>query len=93
MTASTKERKTRRGGKRPTPRTATAVEAVPVTWPREGLARVDEAALFFRCSRSAIYKMIREGLVDTVPVGRDRRITWPSIWNYCETRGRTGSTT
>lgn len=57
---------------------------MPLAWPKEGVARIDEAALFLRCSRSAIYGLIRDELLETVPLGRDKRVKWPSLWKYAE---------
>lgn len=57
----------------------------PLVWPKEGLARIHEASLFLRCSRSSVYSLIRNELLETVPIGRDKRIKWPSLWRFAET--------
>ncbi|MDO8943520.1 MAG: hypothetical protein Q7U75_10070 [Desulfobacterales bacterium] len=85
MATATKKKSTKHRGPA---KVATATETVPVTWPRDGLARADEAALFFRCSLSSIYRMMRADAFELVQVGKDQRITWTSIWNYVESGGK-----
>ena len=40
----------------------------------DGLQRIPEAAEFLGVSRSLIYRLINEGLLPTVRIGRSRRI-------------------
>lgn len=38
--------------------------------------------MFLRCSRSLVYKLMNDGQFQWVHVGRDRRIKWPSLWDF-----------
>lgn len=58
----------------------------PTTWPREGLAKIPEAAQFLAVSRSTIYAAIRTGRLKTITVGADQRIPWPELHQLAGSR-------
>lgn len=49
----------------------------PTHEPPSDLYTIEEAADYFRCSRSVMFDLIKEWNIKTVPVGRKRLI---SIW-------------
>lgn len=64
---------------------APPVAPVIVTYPREGLARVREAAEFLKIGLTLCYSLIKDGKLETTPVGNEYRIKWPSLWAFYET--------
>lgn len=56
------------------------------------LLKVEEAALRLQVGRTTMYDLIRRGEVDSVPIGRLRRIPAECLDEYVERlRARTGS--
>lgn len=47
-----------------------------------GLASVSRAAEYLDVSRQTVYKLLREGKLGSVMVGRSRRVTWTSLQGY-----------
>jgi excisionase family DNA binding protein len=60
----------------------------PPPWPREGLARIPEAAKFLAVSRTTLYDAIRAGRIPTVTIGTDRRIPWPDLHRLAHTANK-----
>jgi excisionase family DNA binding protein len=58
----------------------------PTTWPREGLARITEAAAFLAVSRTTIYEALRAGRLSAVTLGADKRIPWPDLHRLARTQ-------
>ena len=54
----------------------------PKVYPREGLAKVIEAARFLNCQKTTVYAMIKEGKLQTVSIRREMRIPWHMLWAY-----------
>lgn len=61
----TAQQKRRKGGK---------------TYPREGLARIEEAAEFLNYGRSTVYDMVNDERIRSVEVLGQKRISWAVLW-------------
>lgn len=69
-------------GRPPKRKTETTALVSARTWPRDGMATMNDVAEFFQCSRKTVLKMIRERTLLATYVGSDRRIHWESVWQY-----------
>ena len=58
----------------------------PKTYPREGLAKIVEAAGFLNCERPTVYAMIHDDRRRTVTLITQMRIPWKSLWAYHDGR-------
>ena len=54
-------------------------------WDGVGLATVQQAADYLKVSRTKLYQFIRAGELDTVPMGRDQRVTPESLKRLAST--------
>jgi excisionase family DNA binding protein len=53
--------------------------------PREGLARIPEAAAFLAISRASVYRMMDTGRMPFRKFGRSRRVPWAALHRFAET--------
>lgn len=58
----------------------------PKTYPREGMARIQEAAEFLNCERSTVYAMIDKEILRTVPLVSEMRVPWKALWAHHDDR-------
>jgi excisionase family DNA binding protein len=58
--------------------TPTAIATDPIAF----LLTVEEAALRLRIGRTSLYRLIRDGEIESVPVGRLRRIAPEALTEY-----------
>lgn len=83
----------RRGGKKPgagRPKgSRTKRPALPtrrVSYPTEGLATVADASMFLRVSKFTIYKLIKDGKLERIPLGdSNTRIRWADLHRLAKT--------
>jgi excisionase family DNA binding protein len=54
-------------------------------YPREGLARISEAAAFLAVSRASLYRMMSAGQLPFRQLGRSRRVPWQNLHCFAET--------
>jgi excisionase family DNA binding protein len=57
---------------------------VPVLLSEPLLLRIDDASAAIAMSRNATYALIREGRLETVKVGRSRRVLYASVQAFVE---------
>lgn len=50
------------------------------TYPREGLARIEEAGEFLNYKRSTVYDMVNDGRIRSVDALGQKRIPWAVLW-------------
>ena len=57
----------------------------PTTWPKEGLAKIEDACQFLAVGRSTVYDAIKAGRLPAVSVMTDCRIPWPALHDLAKT--------
>jgi len=52
--------------------------------PRRGLLRIEEAAVWLGLSKRTIYELLSRGEIESVQIGRSRRIAFTALERYVE---------
>lgn len=51
-------------------------------FPQHGAATIADACDFLRCGKSTVYELLKLGRLKKVPLIKEARIPWSSLWAY-----------
>ncbi|MFI9327819.1 helix-turn-helix domain-containing protein [Kitasatospora sp. NPDC052868] len=73
--------------------TANAPEDIPEPDPTLVALKVEEAARRLSIGRTTMYALIRDGEIETIPIGRARRVPAEAVVEFTRSRMRKQTTT